>query len=77
MAVASARAPRSLLGLLARDAKAVRERVRASSSPVARHGLTVSALGLFDWAGFSHSLVVGLVVTAVSVILLDHKIQEG
>jgi hypothetical protein len=37
--------------------------------------LTAAALSLFDLAGFHHSLIVGLVVTGVSVLVMDWKLQ--
>lgn len=78
--MASTAASASLLGQASRTHAASRLRGRAAAwagraTSVRQHVLTVAALGCADTAGFMHSMVVGLVVTAASLLLLDFKIQ--
>ena len=78
--MASTVAHASLLGQASRTSAAARLRERAKGwaarvGGVRQHLLTVSALGCADTAGFLHSTVVGLVVTAASLLVLDFKIQ--
>lgn len=78
--MASTTAPASLIGQATRTraagkARAVAARVASRAVGVRQHALTVASLGCADAAGFLHSTIVGLVVTAASLLLLDYKIQ--
>jgi hypothetical protein len=78
--MASTTASASLLGQASRTHAAGRAKERAAKwtarvGGIRQHVLTVAALGCADTAGFMHSMVVGLVVTAASLLVLDFKIQ--
>lgn len=78
--MASTTAPASLLGQASRTRAALRVRERAQrlagrAAGVRQHVLTGAALGCADTAAFLHSTIVGLVVTAASLLVLDYKIQ--
>jgi len=70
----------SLIGQATRTRVASRTRERLAkvagrAAGVRQHVLTVAALGCADTAGFLHSMIVGLAVTAASLLVLDFKIQ--
>jgi hypothetical protein len=79
--MASTVAHSSLLGQAARTHAAAKAKAAAGrwlarvGGPVREHALTISACGCADAAGFLHSTIVGLVVTAVSLLIADFKIQ--
>jgi len=78
--MASTTAPASLLGQAARTRAALRVRDRVAKAAgraagVRQHLLTMGAVGCADTAAFLHSNIVGLVVTAASLLVLDYKIQ--
>ena len=69
---------RSLLGKAAahigRSAKG-RHRVAAAVSAVREHCVTVAAFAAIDYGAFTASHVAGWVMTGVSLLLIDWKIQ--
>lgn len=78
--MASTTASASLLGQAGRTRAALRVRERAAkavgrAAGVRQHLLTAAAIGCADTAAFLHSNIVGLVVTAASLLVLDYKIQ--
>lgn len=80
LVMASTTAHTSLIGQAARtraanQARAGLTRLAGRAVGVRQHVLTLASLGCADTAGFLHSTIVGLVVTAASLLALDYKIQ--
>jgi hypothetical protein len=71
-------APRSLLGKLAanigRTAKG-RHRVAAVAAAVREHVVTFAAFAAIDYGAFTASHVAGWVMTGVSLLIIDWKLQ--
>lgn len=73
-------ATESLIGRATRTRGASRVRQRLVKiavrvGGVRQHLLTMGSMGCADAAGFMHSTLVGLIVTAASLLVLDFKIQ--
>lgn len=49
---------------------------KASLKRLAEMPLTVVASGLFDWAGFHINGGIGLLITGVSLVILEHLISD-
>lgn len=75
VAYAAPRQHRSLLGVALSHVPSVR-RLAARALPVAREHLgTVAGLAAIDWGCWAAGRIPGLIVTGVSVLLLDFAVR--
>ncbi len=75
MTYAAARGHQSLIGVLVDAAPNVRK-LAARALPVIReHAVTVAAFGAVDWGCWDAGRVPGLIVTGVSVLVLDWLVR--
>jgi hypothetical protein len=66
---------------LGKAAKVALGVARGKAAPAARHvqenGYSIIGFGVFDSAMFVHSVFTGLLVTGISFLVFEWKVQEG